>query len=268
MDRDRPLPAALRLPHPEQPAREVDVVPVEPEQLAPAQAAVGHQREQQPVALGPCRGSAAPRCRARPGCGEQPLELAHRQHVRQHLALLRRPQRQRRVAQQPLLLDEEAEEALQRRRRPRLARGRRPACSCSLGEEGAQVRHLHLGELDPLTLQVTQTRRNVTLVRRASHRGKPPLHLQKRRKSASSLLACFFIDPPSGSLPAPAGASSGVLRLTGLLRKKPWQRGFFYGPSSRRDRERLLPSSSSSSARAARPASRLRRPRGPTRARR
>jgi hypothetical protein len=36
----------------EQPAREVDVVPVESEQLAASQSAVGHQREQQPVALG------------------------------------------------------------------------------------------------------------------------------------------------------------------------------------------------------------------------
>ena len=46
MDRDRPLPAALRLAHAHQPAREVDVVPVEPEQLAAAQAGVGEEREQ------------------------------------------------------------------------------------------------------------------------------------------------------------------------------------------------------------------------------
>src|SRR6266511_864937 len=39
MDRDRPLPATLGPPYPEQPAREVDVVPVESEQLAAAQAA-------------------------------------------------------------------------------------------------------------------------------------------------------------------------------------------------------------------------------------
>jgi hypothetical protein len=36
VDRDRPLPAAFRPPDPQQSPREVDVVPVEPEQLAPA----------------------------------------------------------------------------------------------------------------------------------------------------------------------------------------------------------------------------------------
>ncbi len=44
--------------------------------------------------------------------GEQPLELTHREDVGQHLGLLRCPQGQRRVTQQPLLLNEEAEEAL------------------------------------------------------------------------------------------------------------------------------------------------------------
>jgi hypothetical protein len=116
------------------------------------------------------------------GLGEQSLELAHRQHVGERLALLRRPQWQRRVAHQPLLLDEEAEERLERRRRPRLARHRRPPL-LFLGEEGAQVRHLHLCEvLDPFTLQVIQARRNVTLVRRARHRGKPPLRPAKAQE--------------------------------------------------------------------------------------
>src|SRR6188472_1083254 len=59
---------------------------------------------------------------------------------------------------------------------------------------------------------------------------------QKRRKSVSSLLVSPFTRPPLGSLPAPAGASTGVLRLTGLLRKKPWQRGFFHDR-----RETMLP---------------------------
>jgi hypothetical protein len=40
----------------------------------------------------------------------------------------------------------------------------------------------------------------------------------------------FFIAPPLGSLAAPAGATLRTIRLTGLLRKKPWKRGFFYGP--------------------------------------
>src|SRR5437016_1010629 len=35
VDRDDALPTALRLPHPQQPPFEVDVVPVEPQQLAP-----------------------------------------------------------------------------------------------------------------------------------------------------------------------------------------------------------------------------------------
>lgn len=39
MDRDRPLPAALCATHPQQPPGEVDVVPLEPEQLAPSQPA-------------------------------------------------------------------------------------------------------------------------------------------------------------------------------------------------------------------------------------
>ena len=96
-------------------------------------------------------------------------------------------------------------------------------------EEGAQVRHLHLPELaDPLTLQVRQTRQNVTLVRRASHRGKPSLEPAKAQEIGHFRTRQFSIDPPLGSLPAPAGASARRLRLTGLLRKKPRQRGFFY----------------------------------------
>src|SRR5712691_1009217 len=69
------------------------IVPLvlERQELAPAQARVRHHRE-------------------------QPPELAHRQHIGERLALLRCPQRQRRVADEALLLDEEAEEALQRRR--------------------------------------------------------------------------------------------------------------------------------------------------------
>jgi hypothetical protein len=181
MDRDRPLPSALRLPNPEQPAREVDVVPVKPDQLAAAQSALRHQREQQPVALRLAREVPLPEVVAN-WLREQSLELAHRQRVREHLSLLRRPQRQRRVAQDALLLDEEAEEALERRRRPRLARDSRAALLL-LGEEGAQVHNPNLGEvLEPLTMQVSQTRRNVTLVSRARHRGKAPFRAAKAQE--------------------------------------------------------------------------------------
>jgi hypothetical protein len=126
VDRDRSLPAALRVSHPQQSPREVDVVPVEPEQLASAEAGVGHEREREPVALGLPVEVALPELVAA-GLSEETLEFAHGQDVGENLALLRRPQRQRRVADKPLLLDEEAEERLQRRRRPRLARqaGRR-----------------------------------------------------------------------------------------------------------------------------------------------
>src|SRR5215210_7267947 len=180
VDRDRPLPPALRLAHLEQAPREVDVVPVEPEELAAPQTCVGHQREQEAVALR--LGMEVPLPDLLLSCGrEQALEFSHRQHVGEHFALLRRPQRQRRIAQQTLFLDQEAKEALQRRGRPRLTRDGRPTLVFAR-EEGAQVRHVHLGELDPLTLQVTQTRQNVTLVRRASHRRKPPLEPAKTQE--------------------------------------------------------------------------------------
>src|SRR5215216_6364348 len=81
VDRDRSLPAALRLAHLEEARREVDVVPVEPEQLAAAQTCVGHQCEQEAVALR--LGVEMPLPDLAPaGDSEQALELAHRQHVR------------------------------------------------------------------------------------------------------------------------------------------------------------------------------------------
>jgi hypothetical protein len=92
----------------EQASRQVDVVPVEPEQLAPAQPCIGHQREQQLVALGLARGVALPEL-VPAGLDEQALKLAHRQHVGESLALLRCSQRQRRVTDEALLLDKEAE---------------------------------------------------------------------------------------------------------------------------------------------------------------
>src|SRR6266511_630474 len=74
VDWDRPLPAAFRASDAEQTTREVDVVPVEPEQLTPAQTGIRHQREQQPVALCLAREVALPELIAA-GLNEQPLEL-------------------------------------------------------------------------------------------------------------------------------------------------------------------------------------------------
>src|SRR6266545_4835797 len=134
VDRDRALPAALRLAHPQQPPREVDVVPVEAEQFASSESRIRHQGEQEPVALRLSIEAALPELVAS-GLDEQPFELAHRQHVRERLPLLRRSQRQGRIADESLLLDEETEEALERRRAPRLARDRRSPLLL-LGEEG------------------------------------------------------------------------------------------------------------------------------------
>src|SRR5581483_6519090 len=62
-----------------------------------------------------------------------------------------------------------------------------------LGEERAQVRHLHLGEvLDPLTLQVIQARQDITLVSGARRRGKPPLRLAKAQEISQFLTRQFL----------------------------------------------------------------------------
>ena len=108
-----------------------------------------------------------------------------------------------------------------------------------LGQERAQVRHLHFREsLDPLTLQVTQTSRNVTLVRRASHRGKPPLRPAKAQE-IGQFLPCQFthrssFGQPSGprwgehwAYPAYRPATEKALAPTGLFL---WSR--FAGESS------------------------------------
>ena len=104
MDRHDPLAAALGLADREQPPLEVDVVPVEPEQLAAAQAGVGEEREQQPVALAPAGMLALPDVVALDRV-QQAGELAPVEHVRQRLALLRRAQHERRVALELLVLD-------------------------------------------------------------------------------------------------------------------------------------------------------------------
>jgi hypothetical protein len=60
VDRHDPMPAALRLADVEQMPFEVDVLPVECEQLAAAQAGVGEEREQGLVALALAREVALP----------------------------------------------------------------------------------------------------------------------------------------------------------------------------------------------------------------
>jgi hypothetical protein len=197
VDRDGALPAALCPPHSEQSPGQVDVVPFEPKKLAPSQSRVRHERQQQSVALWLAREVALPEVVAR-RLGEQALELAHRQRVREGLALLRRPQRQRRIAHDSLLLDEEAKEQLQRRRRPRLARDGRPALLL-FGKESAQVGDPNLRQIpDPLTLQVSQTRRNVTLVCRAGRRGKPALGRAKAQEIGQFVSRAFVHRSSSG----------------------------------------------------------------------
>ena len=52
MDRQHTLAAALGDSHPDEPALEIDVVPIQHEQLRAAQATVGEEGQEQPVALG------------------------------------------------------------------------------------------------------------------------------------------------------------------------------------------------------------------------
>jgi hypothetical protein len=69
---------------------------------------------------------------------QQAPELALIQNVGQHLAVLRRSEHQRRVSLERLVLDAEAEEAFERRNRPRLASERGPPLRLG-GEEAAQI---------------------------------------------------------------------------------------------------------------------------------
>src|SRR6266852_5768922 len=78
---------------------------------------------------------------------EQPHELAPVEHVRKRLALLRRAQHLRRVTVDPLVLEQEAEEALERGDGARLARGRRPPDRL-VDEEAPQVGRAHLAYRD------------------------------------------------------------------------------------------------------------------------
>src|SRR5262245_36558842 len=123
MARHDPLAAALRSPHLEQAPLQVDVRPIEAEQLAPAQARIGEEGEQKAVALALTVMLALPDVGAL-GCVEQSRELAPVEHVRERLALLRCPQDEGWVAVDLLVLEQETEEALQRGDAPCLARRR------------------------------------------------------------------------------------------------------------------------------------------------
>jgi hypothetical protein len=185
VDRDDPRAAALGPAHAQQAPLEVDVVDVEPEQLRAAQPGVGEQRQQQPVALALAGVLALPHVAALDRA-QQPAELALVEHVRQRLRLLRRAQHRGRVALDRLVLDQEAEEPLQRRDRARLARRRRPPLRLC-GQEAAQLRRADLAPaIDPLALEEGATGAHVALIRLTRERRQPPLHRQKFRKSSSS----------------------------------------------------------------------------------
>jgi hypothetical protein len=125
VDRDHALTAAFRLTNLEQPTVEIDVAPVEPEQLASAQPRVGKERDEQPIALALAGEVPLPDIVAFGRC-EEPRHLALVEQVGERLALLRRAQNQRGVAVERLVLDTEAEEALERGHCARLASERRP----------------------------------------------------------------------------------------------------------------------------------------------
>ena len=176
MDRDRPLPAALRLADAQQPPLEVDVVPVEAEQLAAAQAGEGKQGEQQPVALALAAGSGAP-------TGRRGRSRASRRASSRWSSTSGSTSRffgvrsdERRVALQVLVLDTEAEEALERRHRARLARRRRPPLRLARRGSARRSRRPHrLPVVDALAPQEAQAGRHVALVGRAGQRREPPL---------------------------------------------------------------------------------------------
>jgi hypothetical protein len=201
-------------------AFEVDVLPVEPEQLAAAQAGVREEREQEPVALALARVAALPDVVAF-GRIEQAAELAPVEDVRQRLALLRRAQHLRRVAVDLLVLEQEAEEALECGDGARLAR-RRWAPDRLVDEETAQVGRPHLAYRDDsLPREEGDTSADVALVGGAGERREPPLDAAVVEEVGEFLVH----QRPFGRPKAAAPKLVTILRLTGLLRKKPWKRG-------------------------------------------
>jgi hypothetical protein len=156
VDRHDSLPPALRPPDLEQAALEVDVLPVEPEQLAPTEPGL-EERKQEPVVLALTVVASLPDvlalCRI-----EQADKLAAVEDVRQRLALFRRAEHLRRVAVELLIFEQEAEEALERGDGARLAR-RRGTPDRLVGEEAAQVQ----GRTSPTVTSPSRSR-NATQV--------------------------------------------------------------------------------------------------------
>jgi hypothetical protein len=128
-----------------EPSFEADVVPVESQELAAAEAGVGEESEQEPVAFALAGEVTLPDVVVL-GRRKQPRHLAPVEHVRQYLSLLRCAQHECGIAVEGLVLDAEAEEALQRRDRPRLTSERRPALRLG-GEEAAQVGRAHQAQI-------------------------------------------------------------------------------------------------------------------------
>jgi hypothetical protein len=85
--------------------------------------------------------------------GEQAGELAAVEQVGERLPLLRGAQHLGGVAVEVLILEQEAEEALQGRDRARLAAERRPPLRL-VGEEGTQIERTHRAQfVDPARLE-------------------------------------------------------------------------------------------------------------------
>jgi hypothetical protein len=158
---------------------------------------------------------------------QQPRELAPVEHIRERLALLRRPQHERRVALELLVLEQEAKEALERGDRARLARGRRPAGRL-VGEEAPQIRGAHFAyREDSLPLEEGDAGADVALVGRAGEGREAPLDAAV----CEEVCELSVHQRPFGRPRAAAPRLVTILRLTGLLRKSPASAGLFYSSS-------------------------------------
>jgi hypothetical protein len=121
---DDASPSALGPANSDQSVLEVDVLPVEAEQLRAAKAGVGEEGEQEPVALALAGVLARPDVVALDRA-EEAAKLAAVEHVGERLPLLGGAEDRGRISLDLLVLGQEAEEALERRDAPRLARRRR-----------------------------------------------------------------------------------------------------------------------------------------------
>ena len=146
--------------------------------------------------------------------------------------LLGRPKRQRRIAQEPLLLDQKAEEALQRRRRPGLARGGR--ASCSARRRGTRADASPSPRRGSRSLQRAgkpDTPKRPAR-RRASHRGKPPLRSAKAQEIVKFLAHVLVHSSSFGQPPGPRWGEPWAYPAYRPATGKPLETGFFYGPDT------------------------------------